>query len=55
LIFRKGAKEFLQFMQKNDIPVVIISAGIGDTIKFFLKNNKYNKYFELFFIIISQI
>jgi predicted transcriptional regulator YdeE len=25
------------------------------SLNFFLKNNKYNKYFELFFIIISQI
>lgn len=37
--FRKGAKEFLNYMYKNNIPVIIISAGIGNAIEKFLKEN----------------
>lgn len=39
LIFRTGAKEFLYKMHKMEIPVVILSAGIGNVIKIFLTNN----------------
>lgn len=39
LEFRKGAKEFLQIMHDENIPVIIVSAGIGNTIKQFLKDN----------------
>lgn len=42
LIFRSGAKEFLYNMYKNNIPVIILSAGIGNVIEQFLqKNNCY--------------
>lgn len=44
LIFRNGAKEFLEKMHDNKIPVIILSAGIGNVIERFLKNN--NCYFE---------
>ena len=44
LNFRKGAKEFLQYMYENKIPVVILSAGIGSVIKEFL--NKENCFFD---------
>lgn len=37
--FRKGAKEFLQNMKDRNIPVIIISAGIGNFIKQFLIKN----------------
>lgn len=38
--FRKGAKEFLKRMYEKNIPVIVISAGIGNFIKAFLiKNN----------------
>lgn len=37
--FRKGAKEFLKTMHKNNIPVIIMSAGISNFIEEFLKNN----------------
>lgn len=39
IIFRKGAKDFLLLMQKYNIPVIILSAGIGNCIEQFLKNN----------------
>lgn len=39
LEFRKGAKEFLESNFKNNIPVIIISAGVGNVIKEFLKQN----------------
>ncbi len=39
LIFRAGAKEFLFNMYKNNIPVIILSAGIGNVIEQFLQNN----------------
>ena len=38
--FRDGAKEFLENMYKRNIPVIIISAGIGNFIEqFLIKNN----------------
>ena len=37
--FRKYGKEFLELMYKKNIPVIIISAGIGDFIEQFLKLN----------------
>ncbi len=40
LIFRLGAKDFLNDMYKNNIPVIILSAGIGNVIEQFLKNNQ---------------
>ena len=40
LIFQKGAKEFIQKLIKLDIPTIILSAGIGNTIKQFLKENE---------------
>lgn len=49
LIFREGAKEFLTNMHRNNIPIVILSAGIGNTIEQFLKNN--NCYFDNMHII----
>ena len=42
MTFRKGAKQFLQNMQKLTIPVIIISAGIGNFIKEFLIANDCN-------------
>ena len=40
LIFRDGAKEFLYEMNKRDVPVIIISAGVGNVIYEFLKFQK---------------
>ena len=37
LIFRDGAKEFLYEMSKRNVPVIIISAGVGNVIYEFLK------------------
>ncbi len=37
--YRPGAKEFLQFLHQNHIPLIIISAGIGNFIETFLKLN----------------
>lgn len=51
--FRKGAYDFLKNMYDRDIPVIIISAGIGNFIKKFLKMN--NAYFENIFIISNFI
>ena len=39
LEFRKGAKEFLEFANKYNIPIVIVSAGVGSVIKEFLEQN----------------
>lgn len=42
IIFRKGAKDFLEKMYFLDVPVIIMSAGIGNVIQGFLeKNNCY--------------
>ncbi len=37
--FRKGAKELLILAHNNKIPVIILSAGIGNSIKQFLEEN----------------
>ncbi|MBW2992324.1 HAD-IE family hydrolase [Candidatus Woesearchaeota archaeon] len=39
LEFRPGAAEFLDFLSKNNIPVLIFSSGLGNLIKEFLKSN----------------
>lgn len=39
LVFRAGAKEFLHDMYTKEVPVVILSAGIGNVIEQFLKKN----------------
>ena len=44
LQFREGAKEFFESMRKNNIPVIILSAGIGNVIEGFLNEN--NCYFD---------
>jgi len=40
--FREGAKEFLENMKERNIPVIIISAGIGNFIEQFLIKNNCN-------------
>lgn len=37
--FRPGAKEFLEFLHQNNIPLIIISAGISNLINLSLKHN----------------
>ena len=39
MAFRDGAKEFLEDMKKRNVPVIIISAGIGNFIQQFLIKN----------------
>lgn len=49
IFFRKGAKEFLQYLHQHNIPCVILSAGIGNVIEQFLKEN--DCYFDNTYII----
>lgn len=42
LKYREGAKEFLYKMKELNVPVIIISAGIGNIIEEFLKYEKDN-------------
>ena len=53
LKFRRGAKQFLEQANKNNIPVIILSAGIGNVIEKFLKDNKC--YYENMYIISNFI
>ena len=53
MTFRKGAKDFLELMHKNSIPVIIISAGIGNFIEQFLINN--DAYFDNIYIVSNFI
>ena len=53
LIFRKGAKDFLQRCIQNEIPTIILSAGIGNVIEQFLKQN--NCYSDNMYIISNFI
>lgn len=49
LKLRKGVKEFLIQMHEKNVPVIMISAGIGNAIEIFLKQS--NCYFENMYII----
>jgi len=49
LILREGAKEFFKTMHENKIPVIILSAGIGNAIEEFLKSQEI--YFDNLHII----
>lgn len=51
--FRQGAKEFLEEANKSNIPLVILSAGIGNIIEEFLKIN--GCYFDNMYIISNFI
>lgn len=51
--FRNGAKEFLVSMHKRKIPVIIISAGIGNFIEQFLI--KHNCYYDNIYIVSNFI
>lgn len=51
--FRDGAFEFLENMNKRNIPVIIISAGIGNFIEHFLIKN--NCYFNNIYLIANFI
>ena len=39
LVFRDNAQDFLKSMYSHNIPVIILSAGIGNVIEQFLKDN----------------
>lgn len=51
--FRKGAKEFLTFLHENNIPIIIISAGIGNFIETFLREN--NCYYDNIYVSSNKI
>ncbi len=53
LKFRKGAKEFLQKLYEKKVPVIILSAGIGNAIETFLNNEKC--YYDNIYIISNFI
>ena len=53
MAFRDGAMEFLENMKKRNIPVIIISAGIGNFIEQFLIKNQCN--FDNIYIIANFI
>lgn len=51
--FREGAKNFLKFLHDKNIPLIIISAGIGNFIECFLRHNKC--YFDNIYISSNKI
>ena len=53
LILREGAKDFLFNLYKNNIPVIILSAGIGNVIEQFLK--KEGCYYDNIYVISNFI
>ena len=53
LKYRTGAKEFLSKMKELEVPVIIISAGIGNIIEEFLKFE--NDYFDNIHIVSNYI
>jgi 5'-nucleotidase len=42
MCFRDGAKQFLELLNQNGVPVIIISAGVGNIIEQFLVKNQCN-------------
>ena len=51
--FRDGIKTFFEYMNTKNVPVIILSAGIGNVIEGVLKNN--NCYYENMYIISNFI
>ena len=51
--FRPGAKEFIKFLYDNSIPLIIISAGIGNFIETFLHLN--NCYYNNIYVSSNKI
>ena len=51
--FRPGAKEFITFLHENNIPLIIISAGIGNFIETFLSLN--DCYFDNVYVSSNKI
>ena len=51
--FRPKAKEFIEFLHENNIPLIIISAGIGNFIESFLKH--HNCYFNNIYVSSNKI
>ena len=51
--FRKGAKEFIEFLHDNNILLIIISAGIGNFIECFLEHN--NCYYDNIYVSSNKI
>ena len=51
--FRHGAKEFVEFLHKNKVPLIIISAGVGNFIETFFKYN--NCYYDNVYISSNRI
>ena len=51
--FRPYAKEFIEFLHDNKIPLIIISAGIGNFIESFLEKN--NCYYDNVYVISNKI
>ena len=41
-VFRKGAAEFLKVMHNKNVPIIIISAGVGNIIEQYLIKNNCN-------------
>lgn len=53
IYFRNGTKEFLRLLNDKNIPLIIISAGVGNLIESFLKNN--NCYYPNIYICSNKI
>ena len=53
IIFREGGRELLDCLNQNNIPVIILSAGIGNVIEQFLKDE--NCYYDNIYIISNII
>ena len=51
--FRPGAKEFMKFLNDNNIPLIIISAGVGNVIEAFLNYN--NCYYDNIYVVSNMI
>lgn len=51
--FRPYAKEFIELLHKNNVPLIIISAGIGNFIESFLEHN--NCYYNNIYISSNKI
>jgi cytosolic 5'-nucleotidase 3 len=51
--FRRGARNFIKFLYENNIPLIIISAGIGNFIECFLELN--DSYYDNVYVSSNKI
>lgn len=53
ITFRSGFRDFIEFLHKKEIPLIILSSGLGNSIEIFLKDNEC--YYDNIYIVSNFI